>query len=441
MENGVTNGETHALRRITDARQIILDNLSRCQSGDILSVESDAKRLLRRLMARFGLSGAAAKALVQQAQDPDDGREALQGDTFDLVSVSFLERGAQVARSVGRIATLDGQALGTGFHVGAGVIMTNNHVIPSKVAAAGMVIEFDFEHDLIGQLRPVTRFRLDPAIFMTSPEDVLDYTLVSIGPRQSGTGRIEDFGMTGLSDADDKHIIGEYANIVQHPRGRPKEVSVQENRLVHRLDNTLYYVADTEKGSSGAPVYNNQWQVIALHHWGAPFLDRPDGGRQDINEGVRISRIVADIKAQLSAEEAEAASVIETMLELGHDSWQSPNAVMRPDAPAASMTLHGGSAGSDGGLVIPISGSLRLDGVTAGAVAHHEDTAPPGDDLTRIKGVGPALAERLHARGITTFAQIGRWPRSQAERMDRLLDARGSVLRDKWRDQARKLDR
>lgn len=64
--------------------------------------------------------------------------EALIG-TSDFLSVEFLERGALAARSVGRILIeVDGgrAALGTGFMVGPGLLMTNQHVLTSDRRAA-----------------------------------------------------------------------------------------------------------------------------------------------------------------------------------------------------------------------------------------------------------------------------------------------------------------
>ncbi len=53
---------------------------------------------------------------------------------------------------------------------------------------------------------------------------------------------------------------------------------------------------DTEPGSSGAPVFNDQWQVVALHHKAvpAPLKKRPRSDSDPewlANEGVRISAI------------------------------------------------------------------------------------------------------------------------------------------------------
>jgi predicted flap endonuclease-1-like 5' DNA nuclease len=63
--------------------------------------------------------------------------------------------------------------------------------------------------------------------------------------------------------------------------------------------------------------------------------------------------------------------------------------------------------------------------------------APAADDLTRMKGVGPRLAERLNAAGITSFAQLAALSPEEAEALDaRLGDFRGRIHRDRWIEQA-----
>ena len=44
---------------------------------------------------------------------------------------------------------------------------------------------------------------------------------------------------------------------------------MRENKLIKYTDHTLWYQTDTVAGSSGSPVFNNSWQVAALHHLGA----------------------------------------------------------------------------------------------------------------------------------------------------------------------------
>lgn len=60
-----------------------------------------------------------------------------------------------------------------------------------------------------------------------------------------------------------------------------------------------------------------------------------------------------------------------------------------------------------------------------------------GDDLTRIKGLGPRIAAALNAQGVTTFAQIAAWNDADIERIDALLGRfAGRIRRDCWIEQA-----
>lgn len=63
--------------------------------------------------------------------------------------------------------------------------------------------------------------------------------------------------------------------------------------------------------------------------------------------------------------------------------------------------------------------------------------AKPGDDLERLKGVGPKLAAMLMAHGLTRFDQIAKLTDSEVERLDADLGAfRGRLQRDRVVEQA-----
>jgi len=64
-----------------------------------------------------------------------------------------------------------------------------------------------------------------------------------------------------------------------------------------------------------------------------------------------------------------------------------------------------------------------------------------GDDLKQLSGVGPALEKKLHAEGITTFAQIAAWTPEQAEEFGEKLNFKGRIEREGWIAQAQELNK
>lgn len=61
------------------------------------------------------------------------------------------------------------------------------------------------------------------------------------------------------------------------------------------------------------------------------------------------------------------------------------------------------------------------------------------DDLKKISGVGPVLEGKLHALGITTFAQIAAFNADDIARVDDALNFKGRIERDDWIGQAKTL--
>ena len=71
------------------------------------------------------------------------------------------------------------------------------------------------------------------------------------------------------------------------------------------LDSFLHYEADTEPGSSGSPVFDDGWEVVALHHASVRAPDHAELGGF-VNEGIRVSGLRAFITAQSLSDRAEA---------------------------------------------------------------------------------------------------------------------------------------
>lgn len=61
------------------------------------------------------------------------------------------------------------------------------------------------------------------------------------------------------------------------------------------------------------------------------------------------------------------------------------------------------------------------------------------DDLKKISGVGPVLEKKLHALGITKFAQIAAFTKDDIAKVDEELNFKGRIERDDWLGQAKTL--
>ena len=61
------------------------------------------------------------------------------------------------------------------------------------------------------------------------------------------------------------------------------------------------------------------------------------------------------------------------------------------------------------------------------------------DDLKALSGVGPALEKKLHAAGITSFAQIAAWTEADIAEVDEKLSFKGRIQREGWVEQAKEM--
>ncbi len=256
----------------------------------------------------------------------------------DLLPINYLSRGSMAAAAVGRVDVpneFGGGSFGTGFLISPRLMITNNHVIGSEEDARGAVIEFGYERDANGNRKTSHRFRLDPAsTFITSDKNKLDYTLVAVMAvsEDEQSVRVDEFGFLRLEPATHKVEAGEFVTVIQHPKGDEKFISIRENKVLQIgaapggfEQDFLWYASDTAPGSSGAPAFNDGWQVVAVHHRGVPVTQNngdaiqyqrssgewiskeeaeklPDDLlRWEANEGVRVSSILADIRVQQQA--------------------------------------------------------------------------------------------------------------------------------------------
>ena len=234
----------------------------------------------------------------------------------DLFPLAHLQAGLNAGKSVCRIAirNRNGQieGYGTGFLVTPSLLLTNNHVLESKEDAMYAVAEFNYEDDVHFMPREIISFRLEPnRLFLT--DKALDFTLVAVQETNLHGLPLSDFGFLPLLPQPGKVLEGEYVTIIQHPNGGPKAITIRENEVKFILSDFVQYVSDTEPGSSGSPVFNDQWVVVALHHAGVPHPE--DDSRWIANEGIRISSILRHLQQQRNKlTNAEAQKLLDPLL-------------------------------------------------------------------------------------------------------------------------------
>jgi hypothetical protein len=266
------------------------------------------------------------------------------------------------------------------------LLLTNHHVLGSRDEAAAAVVRFDYQIGEEGKPLAASVFALDPEEFFVTDE-VLDYTLVAVAPTAQEGTPLAHFGWNHLNGAQGKILRGYPVNIIQHPEGDYKQIVLSNNKVLDLVDHYFLYQADTLPGSSGAPVFNRQWEVVALHRRGVPRVvdgvALTKGGqawhegipRSEIdwigNEGTRVSSLVQSLqRAPLARHQA---ALLRELVELPAP---QPFLVARMARGAAGVESGAGAVGTAGRLAVPaaigsssvaINVTLRLT-VSIGAV-------------------------------------------------------------------------
>lgn len=204
----------------------------------------------------------------------------------NLKPIAFLEQGIAVSKPVAHITLADG-GMATGFLIVPDVLLTNRHVFRVKDDAKNATVRFNYQTDLYGNFLPSDEYNCDPNSLFKNNEE-LDYAVVRIKGEAGMKG-----GLLKLKPLDAR--VDDKVNIIQHPAGGSKQIAMNDNEVKYVDETIVQYITDTLPGSSGSPVFNDNWQVIALHHSGGNIPEPSTNSIHFRNEGIRIGAIIRDL--------------------------------------------------------------------------------------------------------------------------------------------------
>ncbi|WP_066223707.1 trypsin-like peptidase domain-containing protein [Formosa haliotis] len=229
----------------------------------------------------------------------DDTLEVLTMEQSSLLPVNFLAKGVLKSKSVGKVEVKIGSSnysVGTGFLFKISGIddvffITNYHVIHNREDIERTRIIFDFELDINGDSLPSRSFKIDPnGPWYCSEIKEYDATIFKLIDQDS---TLAEFGWIDLKEIE--ITKNDFVNIIQHPKGEMKKISLYHNIVTHKDERVVQYLTDTQRGSSGSPVFNSDWEVVALHHSGGgsrPGEPALPSGIKSRNEGIFINNII-----------------------------------------------------------------------------------------------------------------------------------------------------
>ncbi len=210
-----------------------------------------------------------------------------------FLPIGFLEMGTKKARSVARLVKYNklhkAVTYGTGFMITDDLLLTNNHVIGSADEAKTFVAEFNYQEDIDYRPLEIETYELDPdGAFATSDKFEDDWTVVKLKkPAGEKWGNLE---------LDEREVeVNERVSIIQHPGGAPKQICMHNNFVQFVNEDRLQYITDTLEGSSGSPVFDMAWNVVALHHAGGHIPEPKTKKKFFRNEGIHINKVLKGI--------------------------------------------------------------------------------------------------------------------------------------------------
>lgn len=231
-----------------------------------------------------------------------------------------------------------------------------SNVIPSSEIATNMHVNFNYQVDPQGNLRPEQSF---PIIGLVEYRlGSLDFAIVRLGGNPGAT-----YGTTAVSTTD--AAVGEMLCIMGHPEGVPKRIEAGP-ALAPDGNRVRYDDIDTLGGNSGSGVLRaTDGRIIGVHTNGGCTAQSPNG--QNANYGMRIAAIIA------------ASPTLRGLLQPTHVIRDTPQPKLKPIDDAATSAVRDVATTVLKDLIRDPVATLRTADV-GGTVKFVDDVKFPGLD-------------------------------------------------------------
>ncbi|GET37769.1 trypsin-like peptidase domain-containing protein [Microseira wollei] len=202
-----------------------------------------------------------------------------------LRHIYILNLALETEKAVVHLRTPKG--MGTGFAIAPDLLMTNHHVIANREQAEQTEYTFNYQLDINGKECPIQTVQALPGgAFYTNDE--LDYTVVTLKDAPN-------FGNPLILKSKQMRRDDRVA-IIQHPGGHLKKISMQNNFVAYADNKVVQYTTSILPGSSGSPVFDDEFKVVAIHHSGGMLTEPSTQRRYLRNAGTSAIALLNDLK-------------------------------------------------------------------------------------------------------------------------------------------------
>ena len=230
----------------------------------------------------------------------------------DMLPAGYLKRGSEVAKSVVRLLTprfeqavaVDKSYWGTAWLLTPTLLMTNHHVFNARDEGEPAASDADW---LLQALATEVHFDVESENAAVHPKKIheviasdkpLDFAVVRIDAVSDRPPLPIDIRTIDIKDGEIRPL-----NVIQHPNGKAKKIAIRNNLATASVAPQVRYFTSTYGGSSGAPVFSDEWNVVAIHRGSVASKVLSFQGRQTaiVNLGSQMAAVFKKLPPEVVA--------------------------------------------------------------------------------------------------------------------------------------------